>query len=636
MKPLISRARRATFTALLAFLLYGCETVPRPAPAEPPVSAAAAEQAERRGEYVLAAREYERLAHSVKPPQRQNFQLRGIEALIKAGQAPEARQKLAQVKLAGLEPGFGVRKRVLEARLLILEGAHEKALRQLDDIARTRPLDPALLADIERTRAQAELAVGNPIGAVSSLVRRERYLAAREAVADNQLQIWKTLSSLPRARLAAELNLTRDPVLGGWIELTLAVTENAAAADRLAGAIETWKKTHPAHPVGEPLLATLRAGAPVLSRARTIALLLPLSSGVALAAEAVRDGFLAMASANANPEKPQVRIYDIGDETAKAPAFYAQAITDGAQVVVGPLGREAAEQVLRRSSVTVPTLLLSHTDDSGRGRPLFQFGLPPEQEAKQVAERAWLDGHRRAAVLYPQDAWGERMLAAFTAHWQRLGGTLAAAQSYPDNLSDYSDPIKQLLNIQLSEARRAEVERRVGQKLNFESRARQDLDFIFLASDAKRGRLIKPQLNFHHASRVPVYATSLIYSGRPDPLHDVDLDGIVFADMPWILQTEGRIPLLREQLQRDWPYAYSDLDRLYALGMDSYAILPYLQRIGADGGGARFSGVTSLISLDPEGRLQRQPLWARFSKGVPRLVDSTLPDFGQFRLDTGG
>ena len=244
MKPLISHVRRTAFTALLAFLLYGCETVPRPAPAAPPVSAAAAEQADRRGEYVLAAREYERLARSVKPPQRQNFQLRGIEALIKAGQAPEARQKLAQVKLVGLEPAFGVRKRVLEARLLILEGAHEKALRQLDDIVRTRPLDPALLADIERTRAQAELAVGNPIGAVSSLVRRERYLTARETVADNQLQIWKTLSSLPRARLAAELNLTRDPVLGGWIELTLAVTENAATADRLAGAIETWKKTH--------------------------------------------------------------------------------------------------------------------------------------------------------------------------------------------------------------------------------------------------------------------------------------------------------------------------------------------------------------------------------------------------------
>src|SRR3989344_6554133 len=105
--------------------------------------------------------------------------------------------------------------------------------------------------------------------------------------------------------------------------------------------------------------------------------------------------------------------------------------------------------------------------------------------------------------------------------------------------------------------------------------------------------------------------------------------------MPWILLSEGRIQELRQPLQRDWPYAYSDLDRLYALGMDSYAILPYLHRIGVDGGG-RFSGVTSQLTLDPEGRVQRRPLRARFSKGTPRLIDSAPPDAGQFRLDLPG
>ncbi len=635
MKRLLVSVTRAGPALFLVLLLHACETLPPPG--EPPASATVAEQAERRGEYVIAAREYERLADRVKAPHKQNFQLRGVEALIKAGQAPEARQKLASIKIAGLNASFGVRKRVLEAKLLVLEGAPEKALRQLDDIARAQGLDPTLLADIERTRAQAELAVGNPFGAVRNLVRREQYLAAREAVADNQLQIWKILSGQPRLRLATELNLTRDAVMGGWIELALAVTENTANADRLAGAIESWKKGHPAHPVGESLLATLRAGAPVAARARTVALLLPLTSSVALAAQAVRDGFLAMESANANPDKPQVKLYDIGADPAKAPEFYAQAVKDGAQVVVGPLGREAGEQIFRRAGVTVPTLLLSQLDETGsRGsKPLYQFGLPPEQEAKQVAERAWLDGHRRAAVLYPQDDYGERIQTAFVQRWQRLGGVVAAAQAYRENLSDYSGPIKQLLNIHLSETRKAGVEQRVGQKIQFESRARQDIDFVFLAADAQRGRLIKPQLNFHHAARVPVYATSLIYTGRPDPVRDVDLDGVVFPDMPWMLVGEGRIQELRQNLQRDWPYAHSDLDRLYALGMDSYAILPYLDRLGADGGN-RFSGVTSLLTLDAEGRVQRRPLWARFSKGTPRLTDAALPNAGQFRLDLPG
>ena len=126
MKHLLVSAARVWPALFLVLLLHACETLPPPG--EPPASAAVAEQAERRGEYVLAAREYERLAHSAKTPHKQNFQLRGVEALIKAGQAPEARQKLASIKTAGLDASFGIRKRVIEAKLLVLEGAHEKGV----------------------------------------------------------------------------------------------------------------------------------------------------------------------------------------------------------------------------------------------------------------------------------------------------------------------------------------------------------------------------------------------------------------------------------------------------------------------------------------------------------------------------
>src|SRR6185369_12715991 len=149
------------------------------------------------------------------------------------------------------------------------------------------------------------------------------------------------------------------------------------------------------------------------------------------------------------------------------------------------------------------------------------------------------------------------------------------------------------------------------------ARPRQDLDFIFLAADARQGRLIKPQLNFFKAGRVPVYSTSHIFTGKPDPLHDGDLDGIVFGDMPWMLLSDSKIQQLRQNLQHNWPNAYSDLDRLYALGMDSYAILPHLGRISLEAG-TRFNGVTSGLSLDRSGKLQRSLTWARFSKGVPK------------------
>jgi uncharacterized protein len=164
------------------------------------------------------------------------------------------------------------------------------------------------------------------------------------------------------------------------------------------------------------------------------------------------------------------------------------------------------------------------------------------------------------------------------------------------------------------------LEKRVGQKLVFEPRPRQDLECIFLAATARSARLIKPQLNYHRARNVPVYATSHIYTGKPDPANDADLDGIRFGDMPWMLVQNGRLAQLRQSLQRDWPYVGTDLDRLYALGVDSYAILPHLNRISAENS-ARYAGVTSGLSLDRDGRLQRQLAWARFRNGSPRLID---------------
>jgi outer membrane PBP1 activator LpoA protein len=365
-----------------------------------------------------------------------------------------------------------------------------------------------------------------------------------------------------------------------------------------------------------------------------IALLLPLTSDFAQAAAAVRDGFLSMDTANTNPDKPRVSVVDTGMDPAGILAAYDAAVKDGAQLIVGPLGLEAVDNIVRKSSLDVPTLLLSHaTDDIDVSKTVFQFGLPPEQEAIQAAERAWLDGHRQAGLLYPNSAWGRRMQAAFVSAWQRLGGIVVAQQDYLLDQNDYTDPVKHLLNIVQSEARKDLLESVIKMKIKFETRPREDIDFIFLAADPRHARLIKPQLSYHHASHVPVYASSHVFSGRGDPNKDTDLDGILFPDMPWMLVGDGRVAELRKALQPNWPYAHSGLDRLFALGVDAYAIVPHLNRLSSENA-VRFGGVTSGLSLGRGGRLHRQLLWAKFQKGVPVLVDTFFRHKGQFDLDT--
>lgn len=622
---------------LAAALLAGCETLHAPPPSTappPPVAVEAAEQAERAGEYLVAAREYARAAEAAGSPQRESLQLKAVAALLQAGQIREARALIRRVDVTRLEPAYRVRKLVLEARLLSFEGAHERAIRRLDEAAQLRPLDPALLAEIHQVRAEEELALDNPIGAVRNYIQRERYIVGREALVANQAQLWKVLSALPRTRLKTELDLASDPLLAGWLELALLAVEHAGSAEALERGIAQWRARYPQHPAEAALLREITSRRPsLIGRIERIALLLPLSSDYALAAQAVRDGLLAMHAADTNPDKPQVAVYDIGADSSQVVEIYRRAVREGAQLVIGPLGREAAEVLVRRGDIAVPTILLSHLDTDVGSAFLFQFGLPPEQEARQAAERAWLDGHRRAALLYPANPWGERLANAFRTHWQRLGGIVVAAESYHERENDHSEPIQRLLNITQSFARKERLERLLGTKIEFDAgtaRRRQDIDMLFLAADAKSGRLIKPQLNYYQAADLPVYATSHIFTGRGDPISDVDLDGVYFPDMPWMLVGDGRIQELRQRLQGNrWPHAHSDLDRLYALGMDSYAVLPHLNRIRLEPN-ARFAGVTSVLSLDPHGRLQRQMLWARFRQGLPRLVDTFLGHKDQF------
>lgn len=603
-------------------LLAGCQTLPTPAPERARAPALdAAEQAEVTGEYVIAAQEYERLAAAAAPPMKQQYLLSAAEALIKGGQIEEARRKLDAVSPTGLDPEVGARKHIVEARLALAEGAPEMASARLDEAAAVPDLSATLRGDLYELRARIARARERPFEALRHYVQRDQYVTG-EAAGQNQLALWRLLESLPADALRRGLAGARDPQLAGWIELALVAREHDGDVVGTNHAIAQWRNRYPGHPAGERLLDMLALGAPVVAeRIEHIALLLPLTSDYGVAAQAVRDGFLAMHARTPEAVRPVVTIYDLGSEPARTPEVYERAVREGAQVIVGPLGREAVNAIVRDASLAVPTLLLNHTDAQDTGAaPLFQFGLPPEQEARQAAERAYFDGCRQAGVLYAADGWGQRMMGAFVAHWQRLGGLVLANQSYTEEESDYSTPVKRLLNIPESELRRATIARLIGQQIAFQARPRRDLECLFLAADAASARLIKPQLNYHHARHVPVYATSHVYGGKPDPVKDADLDGIRFGDMPWMLARNGRVAELRRAIQSDWPYAGTDLDRLYALGVDSYAILPHLNQISTEAA-TRYPGVTSGLSLGPEGRLQRQLAWAQFRRGVPRLLD---------------
>ena len=125
---------------------------------------------------------------------------------------------------------------------------------------------------------------------------------------------------------------------------------------------------------------------------------------------------------------------------------------------------------------------------------------------------------------------------------------------------------------------------------------------------ARAARLLAPQFRFHFAGDLPTYATSLIYDAATTT--DPDLNGVIFADTPWLLAPGADAVELRETLRRFWPQRTTRWLRLYGLGFDAYRMIPLLSN-GAQGF-ASVPGMSGDLWLDPQGRVRRRlPLRSR-------------------------
>ena len=631
-------------TVLFFILTVGCASQPKaPAVDTPivdsrqiptPLVSETMTHAPTTQELLNSASEYLSRAETALPAERADFRIKAAAALIQAGRHDPAWRLLNATDVAGLTPTFGVRRLLLQARIAIYKNRPNQALVLLSDLE-TRPgLSPQLYEQLWQIRAWAKLTQSRPIDAIADLITREQYLTEPNKLSENQRQIWALLNRTSKNKLLETRQSPGNVELAGWVDLALIHMEHSYNRFRLNNEFRQWQTLHPEHGANAFIQnrTTAITGLPRI-QARRIALLLPLASEYGRAAQAVHDGIMAVHTANDDPHKPDISVYDIGAEAELAPVYYRLAMQEGSDLIVGPLGKQAVNALISAGSLSVPTVLLGSAQNIEALPPnTFQFDLSPEQDAEQTALRAYLDGHRIAAVLYPETEWGERVRDVFNQRWQELGGIVVESRSYVDDATDFSIPIRKLLNIERSEARKRELSALIRTRLEFQPRRRQDLDFLFLAAKPSTARLLKPQLNFYQAHDVLVYATSHVFSGKPDPVNDADLNGIVFGDMPWILVNDGWIQSVRQNIQGAWPYAYSSIDRLFALGMDTYAIIPVLDRLREDQSFS-IAGVTANLSMDRNGRVIRHLSWARFEDGRP--VSHDIPT-GDNRLDNYG
>jgi hypothetical protein len=592
----ISRRPRPALYAVLAvsLILAACSLVkPAQAPEDP------AEHALRLGQegrHAEAAQAYAELAVQ-QPDQRDNFQLLSVEQWLAAGNIAAAKQAFAAVS-ADARTRLPTARALVAAEIDYAANDGAAAIRELDQIAVPASADQA--QNYWWIRGRSAFITGHPIEGTRALVERERWLTDPASLRANRAELFDRIRAAAERGQSLKVPPKTDPIVAGWLELGPVAAALARDPMRASAAVANWKRLFPQHPANDSVLANASTQiAAATEFPDQIALLLPLSGRAEAVGVAVRDGFIAAYLEQDPATRPRVKIYDVAAESVAG--AYSHAVSEGAGFIVGPLTKEDVAAVLPLSGRT-PVLALNFLGEStGTPGNFYQFALWPEDEARIVARRVVADGRLEGVAIIAGGEWGNRVAAAFADELSHLGGTLLDSRRFDSAQADFSDIIKQVLQVH---AVRGEP-----------STHRADAAFIFVAAgSAGVARQILPQLKFNYAGDVPVYSTS--DSFEPDPTANSDLDGMLFPDMPWMVSNDPVTAQIRDGVRAAWPARTARRDRLYAFGFDAYRLVPAL-RSKSLAGANEISGVTGKLRLDSQNRIHRDLDWAQIKDGIP-------------------
>jgi hypothetical protein len=312
-----------------------------------------------------------------------------------------------------------------------------------------------------------------------------------------------------------------------------------------------------------------------------LAVLLPLSGELSRVAVPVRDGLLA-AYYGETRRRPQIDFYDTAGTPAGALAAYQRAVSEGADLVVGPLGRDEVG-ALFHATLTVPVLALNR---AGSHPPAgnASFSLAPEDDGIAAAEYLVGHGAHRVLVLSDDDDISRRAVIAFRTHLQDRGGSIASVLTVADKPGDMTAALQAA------------------------AQAPGGVDALFLALKSAQARAIAPQLATAGLGDKPRVGTSQL-AGSGDAKHA--LDGIAFPSEAWSLQALPGFPG-PAATAKVLPSARGPAARLFAFGVDTWRLAAYIDFL-ASHADAKLQGATGTLRLDGFGNVVRTPAWSTFS-----------------------
>ena len=598
------------------FLLHGCST----APITREATVASGESAYQRGQYEKAAQAWQKKAMQAEPDKAGALWISAADAWVQAGRPQDAENALRWVERSSLSVPESARLDLVLADLALRSGRADEA-----EIL----LQKAGLLIPAASKQRYDGLYARLIEQLSSPSARDIAQAARKSDdmafynPSEALEMMQILESVSSGELAVRaFNPRAERRLTGWLDLALVIRSSLVDPVGAPGAVEAWKNRHPHHPLSvEQALETRLLYRQGFHTPGRVAVILPDTGRLQAVGAAVKDGLLSAYAKQ--PGGTELLFFGTGDDPQSSVSAYFSALDAGVDWIIGPLRRESVEAMLGLAGLATPVLALNdlpvgYAAPEGLEDRIYALSLSQEAEARAAALHAAASGLERAIVLAPESPWGERMAAAFEVEFLRDDRQIVAASRYLETQNDHGTVLQRALQIDESKARKRQLENTLQVSLEFEAVRRQDVDVIFLAANARHARLIRPQLRFHDAGDIPVYATGRIFSGVPDPARNRDLDGIRFPTTLWHLEHSEHNEIPEFASLRS-----GGLGTFFALGMDAWNMLPWLGLMNRDPG-FRFPGTTGYYFDSRAGTLLRNPVWGEFSNGRPASLNSPI------------
>ena len=424
------------------------------------------------------------------------------------------------------------------------------------------------------------------------------------ADADNQLSIeytiWQTLSdqfNTPEA--IAQLAGSRNSKLESWAGLLTAMEQPGLFKRQALHDLAIFEEDalYQSH-----LLDAIQWRFKNKQAVKQIGVLLPFKGKYQHISQQIRNGMLK--AYMVSNQSVTLKFYD-SSNVDEVLAQYQRAKQDGADLVIGPLTKEAIDQLAGQNIRDL--IALNSSDETS----FKSFNFRTQTEGIQITQQLKKNEFSRIGILSSEKARDVSTAEALKTQWLMDEKNHAELSVYSLEKLNLRKALGDLINEKQSQARYNNVRWLLGAKLEFFPRTRKDLQAIVLIGSADQVAVFHPQFEFFQLD-LPVYATSNL---TPKELQNIkvnkDLGDVIFPTIPAVFTPNS----LNTELE--------------AFGWDSFILANQLNNLAPNL--CLNQGQSGILFVDGQ-EIDKKLIWAQYSangkleRWQPKVVEMAIVD----------